>query len=132
MPGVVVLDHVLKAGEAWLGRPLGARGLKQVKFQSALLPEETAEVSLEIKGDSLAFRVMRADRTIAQGAFVIEATAAAGESVAGKNVGAEPASAPPTSAQPGSIEPVGVAPDIAQRGTGDPVSESAVSKGPAP
>jgi len=71
VPGVVVLDHVLKAGEAWLGRPLGARGLKQVKFQSALLPDEAADVSLELNGDSLAFRVTRGGQPIAQGTFVI-------------------------------------------------------------
>jgi 3-hydroxymyristoyl/3-hydroxydecanoyl-(acyl carrier protein) dehydratase len=71
VPGVVVLDHVVKAGEAWLGRPLGARGLKQVKFQSALLPDETADVSLEIAGESLTFRVTRAGQPIAQGTFVI-------------------------------------------------------------
>jgi 3-hydroxymyristoyl/3-hydroxydecanoyl-(acyl carrier protein) dehydratase len=71
VPGVVVLDHVLKAGEAWLGRPLGARGLRQVKFQSALLPGESADVSLEIVGESLSFRVSRAGQPIAQGAFIL-------------------------------------------------------------
>ena len=72
VPGVVVLDHVLKAGEAWLGRRLEARGLKQVKFQSALLPDETADVSLEVAGENLTFRVTRAGHAIAQGTFVIE------------------------------------------------------------
>jgi 3-hydroxyacyl-[acyl-carrier-protein] dehydratase len=71
VPGVVVLDHVLKAGEAWLGRPLSARGLKQVKFQSALLPDEAADVSLEITGENLSFRVSRAGQPIAQGTFLI-------------------------------------------------------------
>jgi 3-hydroxymyristoyl/3-hydroxydecanoyl-(acyl carrier protein) dehydratase len=71
VPGVVVLDHVLKASEAWLGRTLSARGLKQVKFTSALLPDEPADVSLEINGDSLTFRVARAGQPIAQGTFVI-------------------------------------------------------------
>jgi 3-hydroxyacyl-[acyl-carrier-protein] dehydratase len=71
VPGVVVLDHVLKACEAWLGHPLAARGLKQVKFQSALLPDETANVSLEIAGENLTFRVTRAGQPIAQGTFVI-------------------------------------------------------------
>jgi 3-hydroxyacyl-[acyl-carrier-protein] dehydratase len=71
VPGVVVLDHVLKAGEAWLARPLNARGLKQVKFQSALLPDELADVSLEIAEESLSFRVTRAGQPIAQGIFIV-------------------------------------------------------------
>jgi 3-hydroxymyristoyl/3-hydroxydecanoyl-(acyl carrier protein) dehydratase len=73
VPGVVVLDHVLKAGEIWLRRPIGARGLKQVKFHSPLLPNEMADVSLEITGDSLGFRVSRGEQPVAQGAFLIDA-----------------------------------------------------------
>jgi 3-hydroxymyristoyl/3-hydroxydecanoyl-(acyl carrier protein) dehydratase len=73
VPGVVVLDHVLKAGESWLRRPIGARGLKQVKFHSPLLPNERADVSLELTGDSLAFRVSRGKQPVAQGAFLIDA-----------------------------------------------------------
>ena len=68
---MVVLDHVLKAGEAWLGRAIGARGLKQVKFQSALLPDEAADIALEMNGSSLAFRVTRGGQPIAQGTFAI-------------------------------------------------------------
>lgn len=74
VPGVVVLDHILQAGEAWLGRPLSARALKQVKFQSALLPDEPADVSLEIAGDHLTFRVTRGGHPIAQGTFVLAGT----------------------------------------------------------
>jgi 3-hydroxymyristoyl/3-hydroxydecanoyl-(acyl carrier protein) dehydratase len=73
VPGVVVLDHVLKAGESWLRRPIGARGLKQVKFHSPLLPDETADVSLELVGDSLGFRVTRGEKPVAQGAFLLDA-----------------------------------------------------------
>lgn len=73
VPGVVVLDHVLRSGEAWLGRPLGARALKQVKFHSPLLPDERAEVSLDLDGDTLSFRVTRGEHAIAQGVFVLGA-----------------------------------------------------------
>jgi 3-hydroxymyristoyl/3-hydroxydecanoyl-(acyl carrier protein) dehydratase len=72
VPGVVVLDHVLSAGERWLLRSIRAQGLKQVKFHSPLLPGETADVSLEIAGDSLGFRVTRGEQPIAQGAFLID------------------------------------------------------------
>jgi len=71
VPGVVVLDHVLQAGEQWQGRVLGARALKQVKFHSPLLPGERASVSLELDGDVLLFRVTRAEQPVAQGAFVL-------------------------------------------------------------
>lgn len=71
VPGVVVLDHVLRSGETWLGRPLGARTLKHVKFHSPLLPNERAEVSLDLDGDTLSFRVTRGEHAVAQGVFVL-------------------------------------------------------------
>ena len=71
VPGVVVLDHVLKTCESWQQHSVVVRGLKQVKFHSPLLPDERAEVSLEINGEALAFRVTRAEQVVAQGSFVI-------------------------------------------------------------
>lgn len=71
VPGVVVLDHVLQASEHWQGRPLHARGLKQAKFHSPLLPGQRAHVTLEIEGSTLAFRVTREDQPVAQGAFIL-------------------------------------------------------------
>jgi hypothetical protein len=46
-------------------------GLKQVKFLAPLLPEERADVALEISGEALNFRVTRAENVIAQGTFVL-------------------------------------------------------------
>jgi 3-hydroxyacyl-[acyl-carrier-protein] dehydratase len=77
VPGVVVLDHVLQLGERWQGRPLGARSLKQVKFHSPLLPEERADVSLQLEGDTLSFRVTRGEQPVAQGIFVLGQVSAA-------------------------------------------------------
>ena len=71
VPGVVVLDHVLQAGERWQSRVLGVRVLKQVKFHSPLLPGERADISLEHEGDVLLFRVTRAEQSVAQGIFVL-------------------------------------------------------------
>jgi len=71
VPGVVVLDHVLKASEQWQQRAVHARALKQVKFHSPLLPDEQADVSLELSGATLSFKVTRGDRPIAQGAFTL-------------------------------------------------------------
>ena len=75
VPGVVVLDHVLKAGESWRGQALRVRGLKQVKFHSPLLPGERADVTLEIEGDTLTFRVTRGGLDVAQGVFVLAGVA---------------------------------------------------------
>ena len=72
VPGVVVLDHVLQASEQWQGRSLGARALKQVKFHSPLLPDQRAEVSLELEGATLNFRVTRDNQPVAQGTFALE------------------------------------------------------------
>jgi 3-hydroxyacyl-[acyl-carrier-protein] dehydratase len=71
VPGVVVLDHVLQAAERWRGRGLSTRGLKQVKFHSPLLPDQRADVSLEIEADALTFRVTRDDQPVAQGTFTL-------------------------------------------------------------
>ena len=76
VPGVVVLDHVLQASERWQGRTLSARGLKQVKFHSPLLPGQRADVSLELEGSALTFRVTRDDQPVAQGTFTLAQDAA--------------------------------------------------------
>lgn len=76
VPGVVVLDHVLQASEQWQGRRLSTRGLKQVKFHSPLLPGQRADVSLEIEGSALTFRVTRDDQPVAQGTFTLAQDAA--------------------------------------------------------
>ena len=71
VPGVVVLDQVLRLSEEWLGRSLGARALKLVKFHSPLLPEQRAEVLLDLDGETLGFRVTRGELAVAQGVFVL-------------------------------------------------------------
>jgi 3-hydroxyacyl-[acyl-carrier-protein] dehydratase len=73
VPGVVVLDHVLKAAELCTGCTLRVNGLKQVKFHAPLLPLEPADIELEADGDALRFQVTRAGHLIAQGTFVIGA-----------------------------------------------------------
>jgi 3-hydroxymyristoyl/3-hydroxydecanoyl-(acyl carrier protein) dehydratase len=76
VPGVVVLDHVLRAAEQWQSRSLSARALKQVKFHSPLLPGERADVSLETDGAVLTFRVTRDEQPVAQGSFTLAQDAA--------------------------------------------------------
>jgi 3-hydroxymyristoyl/3-hydroxydecanoyl-(acyl carrier protein) dehydratase len=71
VPGVVVLDLVLRAASEWQRRAVSVSGLKQAKFLAPLLPEERADVALELAGETLTFRVTRAEQVIAQGAFVL-------------------------------------------------------------
>lgn len=71
VPGVVVLDLVLRAASDWQRRAVSVSGLKQVKFLAPLLPEERADVALEVAGEALSFRVARGGQLIAQGTFVL-------------------------------------------------------------
>ena len=71
VPGVVVLDHVLKATELWRKQLVSVTALRQVKFHAPLLPAETADVSLDLEGDALVFRVTRGGQMIAQGTFTL-------------------------------------------------------------
>ena len=74
VPGVVVLDHVLRASELWQGHALHARALRQVKFHSPLLPGQRADLSLELERNTLTFRVTRDGQALAQGVFALEQT----------------------------------------------------------
>ena len=71
VPGVVLLDCVLSEAEHWLGQEVGARSLRQAKFVSVLLPDETAELELSLAAPELRFLITRAGQTIAQGAFSV-------------------------------------------------------------
>lgn len=73
VPGVVVLDLVLKTTELWRQSPVNVTGLRQVKFHAPLRPAELVEVILELEGNALAFRVTRGEQMIAQGIFSIGA-----------------------------------------------------------
>lgn len=69
MPGVVVLDHVIRALAA-SGVPLPRlRKLKQVKFIEPLLPDQEATMTAEFGDSSLAFSITRGGRTIVKGSF---------------------------------------------------------------
>lgn len=56
VPGVLLLDHVLRAMHRLTGRHVVT--LKQVKFTSALLPDETAKGSFDTDGARVSFRVI--------------------------------------------------------------------------
>jgi 3-hydroxymyristoyl/3-hydroxydecanoyl-(acyl carrier protein) dehydratase len=71
VPGVVVLDHVIRVLDA-SGVPLPQlRKLKQVKFIEPLLPDQEATVTAEVSDAALSFCVTRDGLTIAKGAFEV-------------------------------------------------------------
>jgi 3-hydroxyacyl-[acyl-carrier-protein] dehydratase len=66
VPGVVLLDRVAAALQAWRGDAVC--GFPQVKFLAPLLPDEPAEVVLETTATPrVRFRVLRGDALIASG-----------------------------------------------------------------
>jgi len=67
----VLLDCALSEAARWLGRELAVRMLSQAKFTSMLLPEELAELELQLTDQALRFAITRAGQPIAQGAFVL-------------------------------------------------------------
>ena len=67
VPGVLLLDEVIRTAESWLGRSVYVRGISQVKFVQPLLPEEPARISLALDGATLKFTVQKASAVIAQG-----------------------------------------------------------------
>ncbi len=75
VPGVVILDLVVRAAERQLGRPLDIVGLPQVKFAASLGPGEIADCAFEVDEARLGFRVERDGRAIAIGAFALARSA---------------------------------------------------------
>jgi 3-hydroxyacyl-[acyl-carrier-protein] dehydratase len=72
VPGVVVLDHVVRSAENWLGRRLRLRGLQQAKFLTPLLPEQAADISLTLADAKLSFAVRCGESLVAQGILNVE------------------------------------------------------------
>jgi len=67
VPGVVILDAVISAAEAWLGSGFHVHGLSHAKFLAPLKPDEAARIELALRGPLLEFAVCRGEATIAKG-----------------------------------------------------------------
>ena len=66
VPGVVLLDRVAAALQAWRGDAI--RGFTQVKFMTPLLPDQAAELVLETTATQrVRFRILRGDTLLASG-----------------------------------------------------------------
>lgn len=80
VPGVLLLDRIVAAAEAWLGTAVTLQSLPQVKFIAPLLPGQQAQLELKRNGTEFRFILQRDDTIIAQGTFVGTAAHAAGGS----------------------------------------------------
>jgi|GEM_PF-745335 len=67
VPGVVILDAVICAAEAWLSARFHLAGLSQAKFLAPLKPDEAARIELQLREPQLDFVVYRGQDTIAKG-----------------------------------------------------------------
>jgi 3-hydroxyacyl-[acyl-carrier-protein] dehydratase len=79
VPGVVVLDCVVRAAESCAGGPLAVTGLPQAKFAAPLRPGERADCAFELSPTRLDFRVERDGQPIAYGTFALRPAGAAQE-----------------------------------------------------
>lgn len=77
VPGVLLLDCIIDAAQAWLGKPLCVQSVPQVKFTAPLLPLEQAEIEMQQFQGRLKFIVRRADTIIASGVLGIATSGAA-------------------------------------------------------
>ena len=69
VPGVMILDAVISAAQAWLGTGIRIERLAHAKFLAPLKPEETAEIDLLLQGPRLGFAVHLDGTALAKGAF---------------------------------------------------------------
>ena len=70
VPGVLLLDRVAAALEAWRGERIA--GFPQVKFLQPLMPDESAALVLTRVGTETRFTIERGAQSIAKGAVVGE------------------------------------------------------------
>jgi 3-hydroxyacyl-[acyl-carrier-protein] dehydratase len=72
VPGVVILDHVIDAAYQQLPTPFSVRSVVQTKFLRALLPNEEAIITMELRTSSLHFVVTVGAAVVASGALKVE------------------------------------------------------------
>ena len=71
VPGVVLVDGVIAAAEAWLGANFHVAGLSHAKFLAPLKPDQAARIDLVLRGPLLDFSIHRHETAIAKGALNI-------------------------------------------------------------
>ena len=76
VPGVVVLDAVFAAARVAFN-VASMTGIEQVKFLAPLLPDETANIGIELEDSRVRFSVNRGEDVIARGALRVAMTSLA-------------------------------------------------------
>ena len=76
--GVLLVDAVVAAAEARLGRPVSVARLPLVKFLTPLQPGQEARLELEFMGPQVEFTVTRGAVAVARGRLVTEVPPARG------------------------------------------------------
>jgi len=69
VPGVLILEHVLRAYEASQQRPMPPRRFTSVKFLQSLRPGEIADIVFDVKPGKVSFSVFRNEMLLVKGAF---------------------------------------------------------------
>ncbi|WP_305805789.1 hypothetical protein [Stenotrophomonas sp. YIM B06876] len=77
VPGVVVLEQVLRAIARQTGLPVTALRLPQVKFMAPLLPGQAATIELEGAAPRWRFTVLRDEQLLVRGELVVVTPVAA-------------------------------------------------------
>ncbi len=69
VPGVLILDYVLRAYEASRTSPMSPRRFTSVKFLQPLRPGEVADIAFDVKPDQVSFSVFRSGTLLVKGVF---------------------------------------------------------------
>ncbi len=69
VPGVLILDYVLRAYEASQTWPMSPRRFASVKFLQSLRPGEIADIAFDVKPDKVSFSVFRSGTLLVKGVF---------------------------------------------------------------
>jgi 3-hydroxymyristoyl/3-hydroxydecanoyl-(acyl carrier protein) dehydratase len=78
VPGVLLVDAVVAAAEARLGRPVSVTRMPLVKFLTPLQPGQEARLELEFADPQVEFTVTRGTAIVAKGRLVVDVPPARG------------------------------------------------------
>jgi 3-hydroxymyristoyl/3-hydroxydecanoyl-(acyl carrier protein) dehydratase len=72
VPGVMVLEEVIRAAEGAAGQPLHVRSVPVAKFLTPLRPDVEATIELVRRGSTWSFHVVCGTATVAKGVLTAE------------------------------------------------------------
>jgi 3-hydroxymyristoyl/3-hydroxydecanoyl-(acyl carrier protein) dehydratase/acyl-CoA synthetase (AMP-forming)/AMP-acid ligase II len=71
VPGVVQLHWIVRWAEDWLGRPVDAHTIQNLKFKDVLTPGASCTAVLQLEGDRLAFRIHSTSTEYSSGRIIL-------------------------------------------------------------